>query len=175
MGLDMYLTKKHYIGNQYKKPEEQIKLGLPDIKDERLSEITERVMYWRKANAIHKWFVENVQDGEDDCGEYYVERESLKKLMDILDTIIKGSKTKKAKIQVGTRSINGKTSPIMEDGELITNPELAQKLLPCESGFFFGGTEFDNYYLEECKRTLSELTALLKENDKGDFYYHSSW
>ena len=175
MGLDMYLTKKHYIGNQYKKPEEQIKLGLPDIKDERLSEITERVMYWRKANAIHKWFVENVQDGEDDCGEHYVERESLKKLMDILDTIIKGSKTKKAKIQVGTSYKNGQENPIMEDGELIINPELAEKLLPSESGFFFGGTGYDNYYLEECVRTHKELEELLKEEESGDFYYQSSW
>ena len=174
MGLDMYLTKKTYIGNQYKKPEEQIKLGLPDIKDERLSEITERVMYWRKANAIHKWFVENVQDGEDDCGEHYVERESLKKLIDILDTIIKGSKTKKSKIQVGTSYQNGQEKPIMEDGELITNPELAQKLLPCEGGFFFGGTEYDSYYLDECKRTLKELNELVKEAG-GDFYYTSSW
>lgn len=175
MGLDMYLTKKTYIGNQYKEPKDRIKLGLPNIKDERLVEISERVTYWRKANHIHNWFVKNVQDGEDDCKEYYVSRETLKSLMDILDTLVKGLKTKKAKIQVGTRTEDGKTSPIMEDGELISNPELAQKLLPTESGFFFGGTEYDSYYLDECKRTLKELTELLKEDDNGEFYYGSSW
>ena len=31
------------------------------------SRIIEQVGYWRKANQIHNWFVENVQDGEDDC------------------------------------------------------------------------------------------------------------
>ena len=37
--------------------------------------------YWRKANQIHKWFVDNVQKGEDDCGEYYVSHEKLKELL----------------------------------------------------------------------------------------------
>jgi hypothetical protein len=38
------------------------------------------VGYWRKANAIHGWFVENVQEGRDDCNEYPVERTDLNKL-----------------------------------------------------------------------------------------------
>ncbi len=37
--------------------------------------------YWRKANQIHKWFVDNVQRGEDDCGEYYVTNDKLKELL----------------------------------------------------------------------------------------------
>lgn len=36
--------------------------------------------YWRKANQIHKWFVDNVQGGNDNCGEYYVSHEKLKEL-----------------------------------------------------------------------------------------------
>ena len=28
-----------------------------------------QIASWRKANAIHKWFVDNVQDGVDDCGD----------------------------------------------------------------------------------------------------------
>ena len=31
--------------------------------------IMEMVGYWRKQNAIHNWFVENVQDGIDDCDQ----------------------------------------------------------------------------------------------------------
>jgi len=46
----------------------------------RVSEITEQVAYWRKANHIHAWFVENVQDGKDDCGEYYVTKDHIKAL-----------------------------------------------------------------------------------------------
>lgn len=36
--------------------------------------------YWRKANQIHRWFVDNVQDGEDNCGSYYVSRDDLEEL-----------------------------------------------------------------------------------------------
>ena len=36
---------------------------------------------WRKANAIHRWFVENVQQEEDDCGVYEVTYDQLKRLM----------------------------------------------------------------------------------------------
>ena len=44
----------------------------------RLSESTYTVCEWRKANAIHKWFVDHVQDGEDDCGRYPVSVDKLK-------------------------------------------------------------------------------------------------
>lgn len=33
--------------------------------------------YWRKANAIHKWLVDNVQNGVDDCGLYPIHREHM--------------------------------------------------------------------------------------------------
>lgn len=35
------------------------------------------VAYWRKANQIHNWFVENVQNGEDDCDTYEVKQSHL--------------------------------------------------------------------------------------------------
>lgn len=85
----MYLRKKHYVKNwEHEKPEEKktfavLKGGIPmkEINLSRIYEITEEVGYWRKANAIHKWFVEKVQKGEDDCKEYYVSREQLQELL----------------------------------------------------------------------------------------------
>ena len=69
MGLDMYLYgvkeefgKHNYNIGIYK---ESIEIG-----------------YWRKANAIHAWFVECCQDGVDNCATYHVSREDLKALMD---------------------------------------------------------------------------------------------
>lgn len=86
MGLDQYLYKKHYIGAQY---EHNNVTGVIEIKKDgksvdinfkKVSYITEEAFYWRKANQIHQWFVENVQDGEDDCKEYDVSIEQLKQL-----------------------------------------------------------------------------------------------
>lgn len=56
-------------------------LGLPG---KEVKEIITRAMYWRKANAIHKWFVDNVQEGTDDCGNYHVSREQLEELRDLI-------------------------------------------------------------------------------------------
>jgi|TARA_Y100000310_G_scaffold303811_1_gene342449 hypothetical protein len=44
--------------------------------------------YWRKANAVHNWMVENVQEGEDNCGVYEVFLPQLMDLKGIVEKII---------------------------------------------------------------------------------------
>jgi len=46
------------------------------------------VGYWRKANAIHDWFVNNVQDGEDNCREYRVTTEQLQELRGLCEQVL---------------------------------------------------------------------------------------
>ena len=48
-----------------------------------------KVGYWRKANQIHQWFVDNVQDGNDNCAEYYVDRDKLIELRDLCKLALK--------------------------------------------------------------------------------------
>ena len=80
MGLDMYLTKKHYVQNWEhtqleKRFEVTIKQGdktYGNIDASKVKYIEEEAGYWRKSNHIHRWFVENLQDGIDDCQEVYV-------------------------------------------------------------------------------------------------------
>jgi len=50
------------------------------------------VGYWRKANAIHKWFVDNIQDGNDDCNEYSIDEEKLKELLELVNKVLKNKK-----------------------------------------------------------------------------------
>jgi hypothetical protein len=94
MGLDMYLTKRTYVQNwDYMKESEKTHISIEGkdakhIKSERVQYITEQLMYWRKANQIHNWFVENVQDGEDDCGEYGVSLDYLVKLMNTCKAVL---------------------------------------------------------------------------------------
>ena len=138
MGLDMYLTKKTYVGGNYdfNKVEGDVKLNvrgndLP-VKLNRLTYVIEDVGYWRKANQIHKWFVDNVQGGVDDCSKYEVSVEKLKELLKIC---------KKVKKYHG----------------------LAEKLLPTQEGFFFGGTSYGPHYFYDIDMTIKILTPLLKE------------
>ena len=62
MGLDMYLNKRTYIGAEYEHRKVKGKIEITEgeedkpinIQFNRVSEIIERVAYWRKANQIHK-------------------------------------------------------------------------------------------------------------------------
>ena len=88
MGLDMYLTGRRYIWEHSNDPQDQeiakTLNAIPNLGNNgrRIKGVEVEAMYWRKANAIHKWFVDNVQDGEDECREHYVTRDQLKELRD---------------------------------------------------------------------------------------------
>lgn len=90
MGLDMYLSANHYISrydNKGKMLSNKIgkALGLTDVE---VGNVTINAAYWRKDNAIHAWFVENVQGGNDDCNEYDVSRDQLKELVELCKKVL---------------------------------------------------------------------------------------
>lgn len=171
----MYLYRKHYVGNKHKDSDKQVKIDVPGVKQERVTEIVEEVKYWRKANAIHMWFVDNVQDGEDDCKEYLVEAEQLQELVDTCSKVIEASKLVAGQIINGYKWENDKKIPIIEEGKNIQDPTIAKELLPTSDGFFFGGTEYDEYYYNDILGTRDALKELLSEGIEADYYYHSSW
>lgn len=91
MGLDMYLNAKRYLFKV--RPEDKAiaeAIGALQLNNNgmRVKEICCEAMYWRKANAIHNWFVQNVQNGNDDCKEYYVDRSKLEELLSICKSVL---------------------------------------------------------------------------------------
>lgn len=82
MGLDMYLNAKRYIWFNEEDVSNAVAQVFPELKNRKVKQVEVEAIYWRKANAIHKWFVENVQAGVDDCGNYSVSRDKLKELLD---------------------------------------------------------------------------------------------
>ena len=150
MGLDMYLDKRTYVKRwehieetkQYKV--EVTRGGEPtNIDPNKVKYIIEEAGYWRKANAIHKWFVDNCQDGVDDCRDAYVEFNQLQTLLDLCRIVI-------------------------------IDKSKAEQLLPSTSGFFFGNTEYDEWYYNDIQNTIEILEKALEDED-GDYYYSSSW
>jgi len=184
MGLDMYLSKKTFVGFNYKhcrEPDGSIPMTtsgkISHIKPERVSEIVEQVGYWRKANAIHNWFVENVQDGEDNCREYYVSREKLEELLERVNLLLDTVELVPGKILTGYTYTpeDGKVETWM-NGMVVSNPELCKDILPTTNGFFFGSTEYDQFYVDDLKLTKEILTeALAEEESEFSFSYSSSW
>lgn len=140
--------------------------------------IMEEVGYWRKANQIHNWFVENVQDGEDDCCYHEeVTKEKLEELLDICKRVINKSNLIDGSVVNGYKYDNGKEEAIYEKGLIIEDPSVAIKLLPTSSGFFFGGTNYDEYYIKDVNDTIEIITKILETTDfdKEIIYYVSSW
>lgn len=99
MGLDMYLYARKYIGTWREEdsaPRDQILAAL----NLDMSDITEGgiyvdipVAYWRKAQVVHNWLVDNIQNGEDNCADYYASHDTLVELREwCLDNVDQGDK-----------------------------------------------------------------------------------
>ena len=140
--------------------------------------IIEEVGYWRKANQIHNWFVEHVQDGEDDCRYHNeVTKDDLEELLDLCEKIKSIAVMESAPATTGYSYTSGKATPIYEDGALIVNAEEIEALLPCTSGFFFGSCDYDSYYMQNIEDTIDIITKVLETTDFETqmIYYISSW
>lgn len=140
--------------------------------------IMDQVGYWRKANQIHNWFVENIQDGVDDCNYHReVREEDLRELLDICQRVLDSCKLVDGQICNGYTYEDGKRIPMMEDGKCVKDPSVAEELLPSTSGFFFGSTDYDEYYIDDIKNTIDIITKILETTDFDTqmIYYISSW
>lgn len=190
MGLDMYLDKCNRKAWGYKDMDiDKMKVDNPALYEELKPLIVMRgkycpwesffseVGYWRKANAIHRWFVENVQNDVDNCAYYEVSKENLEKLLEICITVKNRSKMKSGYIKNGETLNGGKWCPIMEEGEYIENPEIAEELLPTQDGFFFGSTNYDQWYMQDVIDTIDILTKALEtvDFDREMVVYSASW
>jgi hypothetical protein len=146
MGLDMYLSKKTYI---WRENRDKLKLSGLEAKvdPQKVSYIVEEAGYWRKANAIHGWFVDNVQDGVDDCKEYYVPRAKLEELLRLVEKVLANPEKANQLLPVRAGFFFGNYDP--EEG-------------------------YDSWYFEDMEETKKTLVAALKDPD-ADFYYQSSW
>jgi len=144
MGLDQFLNARRFMWYDEEELKNQVSAPFNLPVGMEAKEVVVEAAYWRKSNHIHKWFVDNVQEGKDDCGNYYVSRDDLTNLK---ETCLK----------------------ILEDHSL------AAQLLPTQSGFFFGGTAYDDWYFADVKSTVDMIDRALSFDNKWSFEYRSSW
>lgn len=159
MGLDQYLYARKYVSNwsfdtpqekeEYAKVVESIGLTKDEIDpDNPAIYVSVPVLYWRKANQIHNWFVSEIQRGEDDCRDYFVTDKQLKVLLELCESVIEKK-----------------------------HPDVSEDLLPALGGAFYGTYDYGDWYYEQVERTAEMLKKIL-DNPKlmgYDFYYSSSW
>jgi len=102
-------------------------------------------MYWRKANAIHKWFVKNCQGGVDECQQTYVTVEQVQALLDLATEV----------------QANHSLAP--------------DKLNPQEGFFFGSTEIDQYYFQDIKDTVEGLTRVLADKHPDSDLYYQSSW
>jgi hypothetical protein len=161
MGLDMYLQRSKEMNEK----------AFADAYDN----IDSGVIYWRKANAIHKFFCDHgrlAKDGQEQVGYYYIDRQDLMKLLDHIYVIT----SDKIKVEDINYYDIDKGGNVTETVEYKLNITAAEELLPTTSGFFFGGTDYDYWYFRSLQRTADLIKRELTNNPSQEtWFYYASW
>lgn len=156
MGLDMHLYFRKYdsilsidgidIDGFY--PPELDVFAREHFKRNFLSKTTDyQIGYWRKANAIHKWIVDNCADGVDECQTIYIIDEQLEELY-------------------------GRVCKVLDDPT-----KAKSLLPTSEGFFFGGLEYDDWYFdnLKYTKDLLERVMDFLKEHKDYSVVYEASW
>jgi hypothetical protein len=136
MGLDMSLEKRTGVRewDEGGKPRLRGSLAIAGIDPDKVTTVIEEVGSWRKANAIHRWFVEGVGGGIDECQSIPVTADELEELLRRVEAVL-------------------------------AHPELAERILPTQEGFFFGSIDYDEGYFDDLRETVTLLTWALADAD----------
>jgi len=163
MGLDMYLfktKKKIDIKNQlvidlvfdiykYKNINDSV---LKTYFEDSIYEdgcLCEEVGYWRKANMIHGWFVNNCNNriyelANVDYMPIEIEIEKIEELLSVCNKVYENR----------------------------GNVEIAREYLPVCKGFFFGSYEYDDSYYSDIELTKKILEKLLTNHNSNEIYFY---
>lgn len=141
-----------------------------------------QVIYMRKANAIRKWFADNL-DNFIDNGTTNIPKEKFKAIIDIMfDTIELGGifNIYNRYVKNNCECKNERYNLFDDCEKFVENGgekyklfcETAQKLFPTSDGFFFGSTDYDDWYIYQlisnyCK--FKQLYMDLTNDDKNDW------
>lgn len=106
------------------------------------------VLYWRKVNWLHAYFVRTgkLEAGGQEDVGYYVINRD--DLYKLLDLM----------------------------DQVLDNHSLAETLLPTQSGFFFGSTDYDDWYFKDLEDAKALVVAELEVvPDHQVWFYYASW
>lgn len=167
MGLDMYLIRakkgtqeirevlrKAIVELENKFFGEYNKLEILEKFETAIEDVSvDEVAYWRKANHIHAWFNASLAHGEIE------DRERVPvALNDIKDL--------RANCAVVVDAFNNDS-----DGW----KKVAEEILPTEAEYFYGSTDYDEYYIQQTRETLDMLDGVIKQWDDDYEYYYYAW
>lgn len=193
MGLDMYLYLGSYESrsrwditsdDSNSKTKSFYPKELKTFEDELLQhnllskETMYQVGYWRKFNALHGYFTDKLNKGNEIYDTLYIDDDELENLTEILKKVNEIlSKSATHKNEYGT---------IIYDCQ-----DEIKNILPPKDGFFFGSLDIDEYYKADVEYSIDLFEKVLKfikeqreKNSKikdrrkrksWSIYYDASW
>jgi hypothetical protein len=134
MGLDQYL------------------IAVPKGEDPVESEGKVELIYWRKANQIHKWMLDAITPMD-------VDEDSLNLIP----------------MPVPSEALAALHQACKD---VLADPSLGPDILPTHAGFFYGSYDYDDWYLRDLNHTVEKLESEVLNNPQihgMDIYYYGWW
>lgn len=145
----------------------------------------ENVLGLRKANAIRRWFSENLKDFADN-GTTRIFKEDFEDILAAMRKVIESTKINEIYTNVFERNIEEDAlyDTLYKEAENFVNnggkeyeyfQSFVEEYFPSQSGFFFGSTIYDEYYIYNLcfyyynfKKLYDEITE--KDKDWANTY-----
>lgn len=111
----------------------------------------EEVAYFRKVNFLHKWVEDNLNEGRE---------------------------TNCEEIPIHLEALGGLATTCRR---VLDDPSLGPELLPTMGRFFFGSTEYDEWYIKDVQAVLDAVLLILSTemarhpSTPSRYVYSSSW
>ena len=108
-----------------------------------------QIGYFRKFNALHSYIVKTFANGIDNCQDIILYKKDVEQIKKVLDEVL----------------------------NVHQQAEKAKEILPTQSGYFFGGTDYDEFYFDEVKVAANLMQSFLDNFDFENYQlvYRASW
>ena len=189
MGLDQYITIRHKSTNaaytkfnNYWNLSDEERAGKREPKDPAADLI---IGYFRKHHSIHKWFVNNIQNGNDDCGRYEIQLKDIENLKELCEEILSHVTKEKREPKFYTGS-DGEQHEVWQMDKYTVDEEgkeIIDEKLPSHHQSIYDTKYTDDYFwtLENAIEVLGKVIYICQENffmiytDRNTGEYKGHW
>ena len=156
MGLDMYLSGKRYISNHFNEGDGERAEAIQKL----FPELADRKGRWGDASPVKQVEIEaGYWRKANQIHQWFV-------------TNVQGGEDECRPHYVSREQLQ-ELRALCE--EVLADKSKAPELLPTASGFFFGNTDYDEWYFQGLEQTVKIIDDCLELPESWDFEYRSSW
>lgn len=168
MGLDIYFHKTKRTEWERFQNEMAAYENLPENEQNNIDTYRnfgpEEIGYFRKVNFLMSFF-----NYDGNCEYKEITRERLQALRDACAEI---AKMEPVRVEV-TQYSSGGTAEAKDYS--LADKERCAELLPTQSGFFFGNTDYDQWYFQDVKEVLVWVDGVLSDLADDDVVLMYCW